>query len=92
MGTVTEWMRVLGFALVFGILTIAWDAVTAPNFTKLKNLLGIALSSFLFGLVSVFEWAVILRPIALIFVPATLGLVWLGIATRRARLRSEIRN
>jgi len=65
----------------------AWDALTNADHAKLRNLAGLVLTGFLFGLMMIFEWRVLTSRIALIFIPLTIGLVAIGIANRRARKR-----
>ena len=92
MGTMTEWVRVLEIAAVFGAISLFWEAVAhrkrEPS-ARLWHFAGLALTSLLFGMMFIFEWRVLHRDIVALFVLGVLALLGVGFGERRASKRQS---
>ncbi len=84
MGTTSDWLRVLGFGLLYGVASFAWDALTRSEFLSLRNIMGILITSGLIGMTFAFEWRVLRSPISLVFGPMVVALILVGLMERQA--------
>lgn len=90
MGTTAEWIRVLEIGVLYGVLTLLWDAITeGKSFWRLPNVVATALASCGFGMIWVFEWRLLHGRIAILFVAVVLAVFAAGFAVRRARKRAD---
>jgi len=90
-GTTPEWMRVLGFGVLFGLGMLLLDAIRAvEGVAKWPNLFATAVSSFFVGMLFVFGWRVLHGGIAVLFFGVLVAALGTGFILRRARKRAEI--
>jgi hypothetical protein len=85
-------MRVLVAGGVFGVLMFLSGAIShRESVTRLWNVAWLAFGSLLFGLMTVFEWRVLLHSgIRVVVAIAIIGLFVAALAERRARKRTEV--
>ena len=87
MGTMTEWVRVLEVAAVFGAISFFWETVAhrkRESWARFWHFLALALTSLLFGMMFIFEWRVLHRDIVMLFSLGILALLVVGFRERRA--------
>jgi dolichyl-phosphate-mannose--protein O-mannosyl transferase len=87
-GTLSEWMRVLGAGAIFGLLMFLADR---PSSGKLSRLAVLVLSGLLFGMMMVFRWRVLHWAIVVVFAIAVLGLFAIRLVEWRTRKRADSR-
>lgn len=91
MGTTPEWMQVLEFGGIVGLVMLVLDAIKdREHVAKWPNLLTTVIAAFGAGMFEVFRWRVLHVGIALLFVGVLLVAFGTGFALRRARKRADI--
>ena len=91
MGTTPEWMRVLEFAGIFGLVVLVLDAIRRRKAAaRWPNLVVTALMSLACGMIQVFGWRIFHGALAIIFWGAALAVFGTGFLARRAQKRAEI--
>ena len=91
MGTTVEWMRVLETGGIWGVLMFLLGTISKrESFAGLWRFSALAFSSFLFGMLTVFDWRVLHGGIGVVFAILIIGLFVTALADRRSRKRAQI--
>jgi len=90
-GTTVAWMRVLGAGGIWGVLMFLTFTICSRESWGVSKLAWLAFGGLLFGMMTVFEWRVLLHSgVRVVFAIAIIGLFVTALAERRARKRSEL--